>query len=68
MSTPLVESLTAPEREALTKFKADYLEKALKEASSESSDSSTLEIWNIFIAQNDDPRVDIVIMKFLRAK
>jgi hypothetical protein len=64
MSSPLVEAFTPAEREALTKFKGEYLEKALKEASVE---SSTLEIWNVPIL-HDDPRVDVIIVKFLRAK
>jgi hypothetical protein len=67
MSSPLVEAFTSPEREALSKFKADYLQRALNEASGDSSSASSLEIWNVPITQ-DDPRVDVIIVKFLRAK
>lgn len=67
MSSPLVDAFTPAEQEALTNFKAEYLQKALAEASGDSSSSSTLEIWNIPIAQQD-PRVDVIIVKFLRAK
>lgn len=66
MSSPLVEAFTPAEREALSKFKAEYLQKALEEAAGESS-TSDLEIWNISITK-DDPRVDVIIIKFLRAK
>lgn len=67
MSSPLVDAFTPAEREALTKFKTDYLQRALTEAAGDSSNTSTLEIWNIPIAQ-EDPRVDVIIVKFLRAK
>jgi hypothetical protein len=67
MSSPLVEAFTPAEREALTKFKADYFQRALTEASGDSSNPSTHEIWNIPIVQ-EDPRVDVIIVKFLRAK
>jgi hypothetical protein len=67
MSSPLVEAFTPAEREALSKFKEDYLQRALTEASSDSPDTSTLEIWNVPIAE-ESPRVDVIIVKFLRAK
>jgi hypothetical protein len=67
MSSPLVEGFTPVEREALSKFKSDYLQRALKEASDDSSNTSTHEIWNVPIVQ-DDVRVDVIIVKFLRAK
>ena len=67
MSSPLVEAFTPAEREALTKFKDDYLQRALTEASEHSSNPSTHEIWNVPIVE-DDPRVDVIIVKFLRAK
>jgi hypothetical protein len=68
MSSPLVDAFTPAEREALTTFKAEHLQRALAEASGDSSNASTLEIWNIPIAQQEDPRVDVIIVKFLRAK
>ena len=68
MSSPLVDAFTPAEREALTKFKTDYLERALTEAAGDSSNTSTLEIWNVPIVQQEDPRVDVIIVKFLRAK
>jgi len=64
----LVDAFTPAEREALTKFKADYLQRALTEAADDSSTTSTLEIWNVPIATQEDPRVDVIIVKFLRAK
>lgn len=67
MSSPLAEGFTLAEREALSKFKSDYLQRALKEASDDASTTSTHEIWNIPIVE-DDVRVDVVIVKFLRAK
>jgi len=67
MSSPLAEGFTPAEREALSKFKSDYLQRALKEASGDSSSVSTYEIWNVPIVE-DDVRVDVIIVKFLRAK
>jgi hypothetical protein len=66
MSSPLTEAFTPPEQEALSKFKTDYLQRALKEIADEST-SYTPEIWNIPITP-EDPRVDVIIVKFLRAK
>ena len=66
-SSPLVDAFTPAEREALTKFKADYLQRALTEASSDLSNTSTPEIWNVPIVA-EDSRVDVIIVKFLRAK
>ena len=68
MSSPLVDAFTPTEREALTKFKTEYLQRALSEAAGDSPNSPTLEIWNVPITQEEDPRVDVVIVKFLRAK
>ena len=67
MSSPLVEGFTPAEREALSKFKKEYLQSALTEASGDVSSTSTHEIWNIPIVE-DDGRVDVIIVKFLRAK
>lgn len=67
MASPLVQAFTPAEREALSKFKAEYLEKALKEAAGDSGDISALEIWNVPMAQ-EDSRTDVIIVKFLRAK
>ena len=67
MASPLVEAFTPAELETLSKFKAEYLQRALKEAASESGDTSTFEIWGVPITDND-PRVDVIIVKFLRAK
>ena len=61
---PLIEALTPAEREALSKFKSDYLQRALTEAG---GDSSTHEIWNVSIAE-ESPQADVIIVKFLRAK
>lgn len=68
MSSPLVEAFTPAEREALTKFKAEYFQKALTESVEDASNTSALEIWNVPIANEEDPRVDVIIVKFLRAK
>ena len=65
MSSPLVAALTPAEKEALHKFKTEYLEKALQEASL--SDTDEVEIWGVSMNQ-DDARRDVVIVKFLRAK
>jgi hypothetical protein len=68
MTSPLTEAFTPAEKEGLGKFKADYLERALKEAASHTSSTvENLEIWGVPIAQ-DDPRQDVIIVKFLRAK
>jgi hypothetical protein len=67
MASPLVQAFTPAEREALSKFKAEYLQKALTEAAGDSGDISALEIWNVPVAQ-EDSRVDVIIVKFLRAK
>jgi hypothetical protein len=67
MSSPLVEAFTPAEREALVKFKTDYLQRALTEAAGDSSTTSTPEIWGVPIVQ-EDLRVDVIIVKFLRAK
>ena len=67
MSSPLVQGFTPAEREALSKFKSEYLQRALEEASSEALSPSTHEIWNVPIIE-DDVRVDVIIVKFLRAK
>jgi hypothetical protein len=67
MASPLVDSFTPPEREALSKFKAEYLQKALSEAVDDPSKSSDLEIWGVPIAE-EGPRSDVIICKFLRAK
>jgi hypothetical protein len=67
MASPLITAFTPAEREALSKFKSEYLQKGLKEAAGESGDMSTLEIWNVPMAQ-EDPRVDVILVKFLRAK
>lgn len=64
MSSPLVLAFTPAEKEALTKFKADYLEKALAEVSSPSQEP---EIWDVPM-DKEDPRRDVIIVKFLRAK
>jgi hypothetical protein len=66
-SSPLIEAFTPAEREALTKFKADYVDRALTEASGDAVNAPTLEIWGVPIVK-DDPRVDVIIIKFLRAK
>ena len=67
MASPLVAAFTPAEREALSKFKSEYFQKGLKEAAGESVDISTLEIWNVPMA-HEDPRVDVILVKFLRAK
>lgn len=67
MISPLVEAFTPAEREGLSKFKAEYLQRALEEAAGDSSDVSALEIWGVPITDNDS-RVDVIIVKFLRAK
>lgn len=68
-SSSVLESFTAAEKEALSKFKVDYLERAIKETAQQTSSSVTsLEIWGVPIAMNDDPRIDVIIVKFLRAK
>jgi hypothetical protein len=64
MSSPLVAALTPAEKEALHKFKTEYLEKALQEASLSDSE---VEIWGVSM-NCDDARRDVVIVKFLRAK
>jgi hypothetical protein len=66
-SSPLVEAFTPAEREALIKFKTDYVDRALAEASGDSSDPSSFEIWGIPIIK-EDSRVDVIIVKFLQAK
>jgi hypothetical protein len=65
--SPQIEAFTPAEREGLTKFKADYVDRALTEASSDGESTSPLEIWGVPIVK-DDPRVDVIIVKFLRAK
>ena len=65
MSSPLVSAFSPAEKEALQKFKTEYLEKALKEAVS--SDVDEAEIWGVSMKQ-DDARRDVVIVKFLKAK
>lgn len=67
MASPLVEAFTEPEKEGLRKFKEEYLDKALSEAAGD-SDKSTLEIWGVPISHSADSRVDVIIVKFLRAK
>ena len=67
MASPLVEAFTEPEKEGLRKFKEDYLDRALTDAAGE-SDRSTLEIWGVPILNTTDSRVDVIIVKFLRAK
>jgi hypothetical protein len=67
MASPLADAFTPAEREALSKFKAEYLQKALTEAAGDASGVSKLEIWNVPIAE-DGPRQDVIIVKFLRAK
>jgi len=69
-SSPLVSAFTPAEKEALSKFKAEYLEKALAEVSSSAGSSSPSpppEIWNVEM-DKEDPRRDVIIVKFLRAK
>ena len=66
-SSPLIEAFTPAEREGLTKFKADYVDRVLTEASGDAAIASPLEIWGVPIVK-DDPRVDVIIVKFLRAK
>jgi hypothetical protein len=63
MASPLVAAFTPAEKEALSKFKADYLPKALKEA----GETTQLEIWGVPMDQESE-RLDVVIVKFLRAK
>lgn len=67
MSSPLAEGFTPAEREAVSKFKSDYLQRALKEASDDAPTTFKHEIWNVPIVE-DDARVDVIIVKFLRAK
>ena len=67
MASPLVEAFTEPEKEGLRKFKEDYLDRALTDAAGD-SDRSTLEIWGVPISNTTDSRVDVIIVKFLRAK
>jgi len=67
MASPLVEAFTEPEKEGLRKFKEEYLDKALSEAAGD-SDKSNLEIWGVPISHSADSRVDVIIVKFLRAK
>jgi hypothetical protein len=67
MASPLVEAFTPAEREALAKFKAEYLQKALSEAAGDLSNASKLEIWGVPVAEQG-PRTDVIIVKFLRAK
>jgi hypothetical protein len=67
MASSLVDAFTPAEREALAKFKADYLQKSLEEAAGDPSGVSKLEIWGVPVAQ-EGPRTDVIIVKFLRAK
>jgi len=68
MTSPLVQAFTPAEKEGLAKFKADYLERALKEAATHSSSAiDNLEIWGVPMTV-DDQRRDVIIVKFLRAK
>ena len=67
MASPLVDAFTSAEREALDKFKAEYLQKALSEAAGDASNIGKLEIWGVFVAE-EGPRTDVIIVKFLRAK
>jgi len=67
-SSPLVQAFTPAEKEGLSKFKSDYLERALQEAASQTSSTiPSLEIWGVSMAE-EDPRRDVIIVKFLRAK
>ena len=68
MTSPLVQAFTPAEKEGLAKFKAEYLERALKEGSTQTSSSvPSLEIWGVAMNE-DDPRRDVIIVKYLRAK
>jgi len=68
MTSPLVQAFTPAEREGLAKFKAEYLERALKEASTQTSSAiPSLEIWGVGMNE-EDPRRDVIIVKYLRAK
>ena len=67
MSSPLADTFTSAEREAVNKFKEDYLERALSEAGGD--ESTTVKIWNVpMTVTEEDSRVDLVLVKFLRAK
>ena len=56
MSSPLADTFTSAEREAVNKFKEDYLERALSEAGGD--ESTTVKIWNVpMTVTEEDSRV-----------